>query len=216
MPIPSPRTLSAAALVALALAAPGAALAAPTVIDFDVAPASAIASYSASGVTFTSGNPGGNVNLLTGPNASGNLLGRYTEAYVNDEPGYGTFDPMRADFDSAVGRVSVDLGDYPSALYGEGDDETLFLNVYDANDQFLTGVILGITQFQPTYKTLSVQFAGIKYATFGSYGGFGGSSVYADNFAFDTAVPEPSTWAMLILGFASAGTMIRRRRMLTA
>ena len=76
MPIPSPRTLSAAALVALALAAPGAALAAPTVIDFDVAPASAIASYSASGVTFTSGNPGGNVNLLTGPNASGNLLGR--------------------------------------------------------------------------------------------------------------------------------------------
>ena len=34
-----------------------------------------------------------------------------------------------------------------------------------------------------------------------------------DNINFElTAVPEPSTWAMMILGFGAAGSMIRRRR----
>ena len=34
-----------------------------------------------------------------------------------------------------------------------------------------------------------------------------------DNINFQiTAVPEPSTWAMMILGFGAAGSMIRRRR----
>jgi hypothetical protein len=28
----------------------------------------------------------------------------------------------------------------------------------------------------------------------------------------DTAVPEPSTWALMILGFGSVGTMLRSRR----
>lgn len=212
MPISRTHALGAAASLVLALAAPDGALAAPTVIDFDVAQALGIASYSAAGVTFTSGTPGGTVTLLSGANASGNLLGNYIEAYVDNEPGFGIFDPMRADFDNTVGSVSVDLGDYASTFPGEGDGETLFLYAYDANDQFLVGVTVGITEFQPLYQTLSVQFAGIKYAQFGSYGGYGGSSVYADNFSFDTAVPEPSTWAMVLLGFGAMGAMVRRRR----
>ena len=32
----------------------------------------------------------------------------------------------------------------------------------------------------------------------------------------DTAVPEPATWAMMILGFGAAGSMIRRRRLAVA
>lgn len=47
-----------------------------------------------------------------------------------------------------------------------------------------------------------------------------GYKAYADNITFggDTynfevaAVPEPGTWAMMILGFGAAGSMIRRRR----
>ena len=31
-----------------------------------------------------------------------------------------------------------------------------------------------------------------------------------------TAVPEPATWAMMILGFAAAGSMLRRRRLVPA
>lgn len=38
-------------------------------------------------------------------------------------------------------------------------------------------------------------------------------NVGIDNINFElTAVPEPSTWAMMILGFGAAGSMIRRRR----
>ena len=32
----------------------------------------------------------------------------------------------------------------------------------------------------------------------------------------DAAVPEPSTWAMMILGFGAAGALLRRRRLVTA
>lgn len=202
-----------AALAVLAFAAPSLALAAPTVVDFEVAPASGIPAYSTAGVTFTSGGPGGTVNLLGGPNASGNLLGNYVED--DNDPGNGVFDVMRADFSTVMGWVSVDLGDYPSIVYGDGDDETLFLNVYDANDVLLGGALLGITQFEPNYKTLSVAAAGIKYATFGSVGGFGGSSVYADNFSFQAGVPEPSMWALTIVGFGGLGAMMRRRRALS-
>ena len=201
---------STIALAAFALAFPFSALAAPTVIDFEVSPAQGLPSYSVSGVTFTSGGPGGSVNLLGGANGSGNLLGNYVEDGVPE--GFGTFDPFRADFDAAVGRVSVDLGDYPSVIYGDGDDETLFLNAFDLNDVLLGSVTLGITQFEPSYKTLSVTAAGIKYATFGAFGGSGGSSVYADNFTFQTSVPEPSTWALALLGFGGLGAMLRRRR----
>jgi hypothetical protein len=31
-----------------------------------------------------------------------------------------------------------------------------------------------------------------------------------------TAVPEPATWAMMIIGFGAAGSMIRRRRAVVA
>ncbi|WP_293354147.1 PEPxxWA-CTERM sorting domain-containing protein [Phenylobacterium sp.] len=42
-------------------------------------------------------------------------------------------------------------------------------------------------------------------------------SQYFDNASLDVAaVPEPSTWAMMLLGFGLAGGVVRRRRRLTA
>jgi hypothetical protein len=43
-------------------------------------------------------------------------------------------------------------------------------------------------------------------------------SFEADNFAgrLQTAVPEPATWAMMIMGFGAVGALIRRRRALPA
>jgi hypothetical protein len=40
----------------------------------------------------------------------------------------------------------------------------------------------------------------------------GGTYVIMDNFALASAVPEPSTWAMMILGFVGIGAMTYRRR----
>lgn len=44
-------------------------------------------------------------------------------------------------------------------------------------------------------------------------GNSGGNGSYSVDLSFaPTAVPEPATWAMMILGFTSAGVAIRRRR----
>ena len=50
-------------------------------------------------------------------------------------------------------------------------------------------------------------------------GGGSGNNIgpVADNLNLSsTAVPEPATWAMMIIGFGAAGSMIRRRRMIAA
>ncbi len=38
------------------------------------------------------------------------------------------------------------------------------------------------------------------------------SGVFLTQLAADAGVPEPSTWAMMILGFGLAGAAVRRRR----
>lgn len=190
----------------LGLAAPGSALAAATVVDFEALAASTTA-YSVSGVTFTSG-VGGFVNPVDGPNGTRTIIGNYTE---NDaDPGFGFFDPLKAVFDGLMGTIKVDLGDYP-----DGDEDLLFLEAFDAADVSLGRVELLIGPDEPSFQTLTIKAAGIKSVSFGSIGG-GGSSVYADNFSFDTAVPEPTTWALMILGFGGAGAALRRRRAVTA
>lgn len=56
---------------------------------------------------------------------------------------------------------------------------------------------------------------GYKYYDFfydSSYNGTGGQNVLLHEFAAVASVPEPSTWAMMILGFAGVGFMAYRRR----
>jgi hypothetical protein len=48
-----------------------------------------------------------------------------------------------------------------------------------------------------------------------SYCGYGGSRLTVD-YSINSAVPEPSTWAMMILGFAGVGFLAYRRRQTAA
>jgi hypothetical protein len=43
-------------------------------------------------------------------------------------------------------------------------------------------------------------------------GAASGNDFALDNLSFASAVPEPSTWAMLFLGFGAIGLMMRRRQ----
>ena len=51
-------------------------------------------------------------------------------------------------------------------------------------------------------------FATEPFSAIGTNDSLGG---YIDNITI-SAVPEPATWAMMIIGFASAGSMVRSAR----
>ena len=62
-------------------------------------------------------------------------------------------------------------------------------------------------------------FRGITHSTADIYGmRFGGNYLLASGTATGDlpAVPEPATWALMILGFGGAGAMIRRRKVAVA
>ena len=49
-----------------------------------------------------------------------------------------------------------------------------------------------------------------------SYGGLAPDSYYVAYLGYTTSTPEPSTWAMMLLGFGAAGSALRRRRAIAA
>jgi hypothetical protein len=73
-----------------------------------------------------------------------------------------------------------------------------------------TGPKAQVFDFQPvTTRYLTFEFEG---CLGGTYTGCGLQEVvFAEG--DPTAVPEPATWAMMILGFGAAGSVLRRRRM---
>ncbi len=168
-----------------------------TVIDFESA-TDGLTSLTLSGVTFT---PEGSahIQVSTTPNGTNGIIN-------TDESG------SRPDFLASISGgasfVSVDLGDYGF------DSDTLYLRAYDSLSNLLasTSFDFGTTEGM---QTLSVSAAGIDHVVFGG-SGVNGSSVYADNFTFTggggNAVPEPSTWALMLAGFGGLGAALRRRR----
>jgi PEP-CTERM motif len=80
-----------------------------------------------------------------------------------------------------------------------------------------TGVLHGFTTNGVEINVASgveAGFPGISAVTIGPTGstGFVFLGPGEDNFILTTAVPEPSTWAMMILGFLGVGFMAYRRR----
>lgn len=81
----------------------------------------------------------------------------------------------------------------------------------------LLGIDTNVPGLQKTYTLYSLSFraqsAGSFTAVFGTGNGSSGSDnegPILDNVSI-TAVPEPATWAMLIMGFAGVGAALRRR-----
>lgn len=187
-------------LAMIAVAAP---VQAQSVIDFNSPPASGSATYTVSGVIFSTVVPTGSLQFLTSPNNTNALIGGFSTGLPE----------LRADFLSALtGTVSVDLGDYG------GDPDLLFLQLFDASNTSLGFTSLLTTSSDTTLHTLSLSGANIAYAIFGARPpSLSGSSALADNFTFIStlnvsAIPEPATWAMTLIGFGAIGVVLRRRR----
>lgn len=143
-------------------------------------------------------------------------------------PGHGSGNPIDSrasgvsfNFNTPVNALGFEVGDWAtccqvSNLYISFDNGAPILlgSSQTFGDQFLTnngaGVFVGA--FDNSGKFSSVQFWG---DGFGEYLVIGGTIRYADldiGAPIPGAVPEPSTWAMMIFGFAGVGFMAYRRR----
>jgi hypothetical protein len=84
-----------------------------------------------------------------------------------------------------------------------------------------TFATVGGTDFNPLPNAPSflgfVSSTGFTTVTFTNpFGGGDNDSFGVDNLRFGGVVPEPATWAMMIIGFGAAGSVIRRRRAVVA
>ena len=190
-------------LVAVATIGFGAAssVEAATIITFNSLSGTGIPSYTESGVTFTADEIGGTLEFSGGPNGTVGLLG------------FGSPRPLlRADITGGASSVSVDLGDF------NADPDGLLLRAYSPLNVLLMSATLATLAPDSDMHTLSVVAPNIAYVIFGSESpSVNGSSVYADNFAFQqdgplSTVPEPATMVLLGLGLVGIGTRRWRRR----
>jgi hypothetical protein len=113
---------------------------------------------------------------------------------------------LRADIAGGSNYVAIDLGDY------DADSDRLFLEVFDSSNMslgFTDFVIPGdFTGMQP----LSLSASNISYAIFGARDAVEGSSVYADNFTFESAViPAPGAILLGSIGVGLVGWLRKRR-----
>ncbi|MBI0474427.1 PEP-CTERM sorting domain-containing protein [Sphingomonas sp. MA1305] len=176
----------AAAGAALAIAAPASAT---TSINFETTP---------SGASTTAGSAVGSTYSSLGINFTG-------ASFVQcgggcPAPAYGMF-IAGANFTSPITATLTTLADAFSFANVSSSSGTA--NAYGA-----TGNLLQSINFSDFPSTYSFAVTGIKSVT------FSGPQYGVDNFSFNAtaAVPEPATWALMILGMSAVGFAMRRRK----
>ena len=173
------------------------------IITFETAPLGPSSSFVLGGVTFSAVGGSGAIIRATNPNG--------TQGIIDNNA---TRLELRADFSSLQNFVSVDLGDF------NADPDLLVLRAFNSANVLLGLSSIPIDGSFTGMLTLSVTVPNIAYVTFGSEApSLGGSSVYADNLTFNTAVntaPEPGSLALVATGMTAFGLVRRRRRRKTA
>ena len=156
--------------------------------------------YSALGITFGNASFTDNFGLA---GSSGALGIAATAGGFQPTPN----SPITATFSSAVGSIGIrgiDVGQNGIRLEAYNS-----ANVLVAFDQYF-GPDVGVG----TFRDLFVTGAGITSFKLFQPVNVTGDGVLFDNLTFDVAapgVPEPATWAMMMLGFGAMGAALRRR-----
>jgi PEP-CTERM motif len=159
------------------------------------------------------GNPSGFVLVDNGSVSSiPALLG--TKAVIGSKVNpiaSGQFSALRFTFSQLIDSITFNFGDA-----GGDNDTPVTIAAYSAG-----GTLLGsVTDTYPTGfgtgKSQTLNFLGAKYYIASSLGGESNdNSIFWDisNFrlAAAGAVPEPASWAMMLLGFGIVGSALRRR-----
>lgn len=159
------------------------------------------AAPAAHAATFVPGSPNFTVigNPFTGPVSAfygnGGLSGAFTDMFTFTIGANGLGSGSIAT-SSAGGPTSVN---FSSVVFNNGTTN------YAVTIAGGLGSLSGIPITAGTLNTLTVMGTG------------GGNGSYGGNLSFVAdAVPEPATWALLMLGFGAMGLMIRRRKQQTS
>jgi hypothetical protein len=200
----------------LAAAAPGAAGA--TVINFDVdglgnpiaANTSITTQYANLGVTFLGLEESVPININAAPDPDGDLEPSSPNVLTNCSDA-STFCPgNRADgirifFASGASDISLQLNSLGSG--------SITFNLYDVLDNLLETQTLS----SPSGTYIPVIFAASGVTRIDGLQPNDSWAWAMDDLSFNgAAVPEPSTWAMMLLGFGAVGFALRRRKQVAA
>jgi hypothetical protein len=197
------RSTLAGVLISTAVVAFSASARADFVLDTDPIAANYNFTGTTSGVTTFSGNVG--TNIITG--TTNQLVNTANGLAAINEPPPGqngvpftdiTFDPVDGVFTQFSFRGQlVAAGDVTVTVFDNLGQSFTFSA--KANQDFAAFGIIALTGTGETISSIDITSDGF-------------NSVKQIGFGFATAVPEPSTWAMMILGFFGVGFMAYRRR----
>ena len=163
------------------------------VITFDSATPGVYSTYTSNGVTFTSDSGAMYIDsdFAGGYNTFGNSL---HNCYCDN-----SFGTLNMAFDEPVSGVGF--------FWGASDDQWT-LSVYNASDTLIKSDLLPITYGSNAGDFVGIMDPGIALAVLS---GPSGDYVFVDNVTGVSAIPETSTWAMLMVGFAGLGFAGYRR-----
>jgi hypothetical protein len=206
-------------LMAAVLGTPGAASAAT--VNFDVLRSPVYmgldpvgTTYTEAGLTFSAWGTDGRLEHMavwgysTHPAHQADPTG--ASVWVNSIHAYLEIQKIGGTFD----LNSLDLADYLNMAVPFVTNFDMAYSYVDAGGEH-TGVFK--LDQTPGLQTFTVNLKGV--SSFKLYtGGSGDTGVQIDNVRFDeslvTGVPEPASWAMMLLGFGGLGALLRQRRSL--
>lgn len=163
-------------------------------ITFDSATPGSYTSYNSNGVTFTTD---------TVMYIDGSYIGQYNTFGVNSL--------HNCYCNNSFSQVTMTFGSPTNGIgffWGASDDQWT-LSAYGVGNNLLESFLLPITGPSNAGDFVGIKDPGISYAILS---GPSSDYVFIDNVTGVSAVPEPSTWAMMLIGFCGLGFLAGRHR----
>jgi len=113
---------------------------------------------------------------------------------------------MSFTFDKPVSAVLADF------IWARGPDSVFKFRAYNASGALLENISFATNDPAHPKGFYGFERATNQIARFEVEGYYFGLRNFSTFVAPESAVPEPATWAMMIMGFGTAGAMIRRRK----
>ena len=117
---------------------------------------------------------------------------------------------------AALAFAGVAAGCGPGFALADGRDEVSIAGGDSGGGAFIGGKLASINSYGLTFGTGLGDYKSGLQSSWGELNGFVPIAIHTDFIASAMAVPEPATWALMILGFGAVGGAMRRRHAVKA